>query len=73
MGPYFIEGNITGAKYLNFLQNELLEMLKDINLNTVQNMWIQKDGGGPHNSRIVINFLNDKYAQRRIGQNGFMA
>jgi len=27
----------------------------------------------PDNSRIVTNFLNDKYAQRWIGQNGFVA
>jgi len=41
VGPYFFEGNVTGAEYLNLLQNELSEMLEDINLNTVQNMWIQ--------------------------------
>jgi len=64
VGLYFFEDNVTGAGYLNLLQNELSEMLEDINLNTVQNMWIQQDGAGPHNSRIVTNFLNDKYAQR---------
>ncbi|EFN60832.1 hypothetical protein EAG_00064, partial [Camponotus floridanus] len=44
VGPYFIEGNLTGEAYLNLLQNELPEMLENINLHTVQNMWIQQDG-----------------------------
>lgn len=73
VGPYFFEGNVNGAEYLNLLQNQLPEMLEDINLNTVQNMWIQQDGAGVHNARIVTNFLNDRYAQRWIEQNGFVA
>jgi len=40
--PYVFEGNVIGAEYLNLLQNELSEMLEDINLNTVQNMWMAR-------------------------------
>jgi len=72
VGPYFIEGNLTGEAYLNLLQNELPEMLENINLHTVQNMWIQQDGAGAHCARIVTNFLNHRYSQRWIGRNGFI-
>jgi len=48
-------------------------MLEDINLNTVQNMWIQQNGAGPYSSSIIINFLNDKYTQYWIERNGFVA
>jgi len=30
LGLYFFENNVTGAEYLNLLQNELSEMLEDI-------------------------------------------
>lgn len=44
IGPYFFYGNVTAITYLNMLQNELLEMLEAVNLDTIQRMWIQQDG-----------------------------
>src|SRR5678815_5415986 len=34
IGPYFFEGNLTGQRYLHFLQTVLVDLLSDIPLRT---------------------------------------
>lgn len=69
IGPIFINTNLTGAVYLNLLQQEVEEYLDNLpvllNLRTI---W-QQDGAPPHNIRPVTNHLNQKYAVW-IGKNG---
>ncbi|KAJ8911709.1 hypothetical protein NQ315_013171 [Exocentrus adspersus] len=47
LGPYFIQGNLTGQTYLNFMQNDLEDILDNLPLQTVRNLrWFQHDGAG---------------------------
>lgn len=48
VGPYFIEGNLNGDKYLNFLRNELPLLLENVDLETRRSMWYQHDGAPAH-------------------------
>ncbi|EZA56777.1 hypothetical protein X777_03215 [Ooceraea biroi] len=57
IGPFFFNGNVTGERYLNMLQNELPQMLGVVNPNVVQRMWLQQDGAPPHFAHIVKNFF----------------
>lgn len=76
IGPYFFEENLTGALYLNFLQNtlihELIRLFPDnLNPNTVDNtIWFQQDGAPPHYDVNVRNFLNATFPNRWIGRRG---
>ena len=60
-GPYFFDGNVNGAAYLHFLQNELPRLLEDVDLETRRRLWLQHDGAPCHRSLIVRGFLNQRY------------
>lgn len=67
IGPYFFDGNVNGAAYLHFLQNELPRLLEDVDLETRRRLWLQHDGAPCHRSLIVRGFLNQRYPRRWIG------
>lgn len=48
VGPIFFNGHLTGQMYLEFLQNDLDNLLWDIPLATIRDMWIQHDGAPAH-------------------------
>ncbi|KAJ8914275.1 hypothetical protein NQ315_011009 [Exocentrus adspersus] len=52
------EGPLTGPRYLRFLQNEIEDILEE------------QDGAPPHNSRIVIDYLQQRFGQNVISTNG---
>jgi len=58
IGPFILEGRLTGETYLRFLQEELPRLLEDMPLNKGGRMYFQHDGTPPHFSREVRNFLN---------------
>lgn len=70
IGPYFFEGTLTGMSYLQFLSNEIPELLENVPLNVRQNMWYQHDGAPPHYARAVWDFSNNTYPNRWIGRGG---
>jgi hypothetical protein len=55
---------------LNFLQNDLPELLEDVPLRDLQNMWFQNDGCPAHYARAVREYLNQEYPGRWIGRLG---
>ena len=67
IGPYFFDGNVNGAAYLDFLQNELPELLTDVDLETRRRLCLQQDGAPCHRSLMVRRFLNQQYRGRWIG------
>lgn len=69
IGPYFYEGSLTGARYLNFLREELPILLQNVQLRH-NNIWLQQDGAPAHNARISQNFLNETYEGKWIGTHG---
>ena len=58
IGPFILEGLLTGKAYLRFLQEELSKLLEDVPLNKRGRIYFQHDGVHPHSSRQVRNFLN---------------
>ncbi|XP_071054939.1 histone-lysine N-methyltransferase SETMAR-like [Onthophagus taurus] len=58
IGPFFIEGNLNGHKYLNMLQNDV-----------IGSIWFQQDGCPAHNSRQVKEYLNAQFPNRVISIN----
>jgi hypothetical protein len=49
---------LTGAKYANFLNMEVAQLLENIPLIFLVNQWFQHDGAPPHFSRNVQGILN---------------
>ena len=61
IGPFILEGRLTGKAYLRFLQEELPRLLEDVSLNKQGRMYFRHDGAPPHSSREVINFLTYRF------------
>lgn len=69
IGPVELPRIITGAVYLDFLQNTLPDLLDDVPLRQRANMWFLHDGAPPHIQRDVTNYLRDTFQIRWIGRN----
>ena len=68
IGPFILEGRLTGETCLRFLQEELLQLLEYVPLDKRSRMYFQHDGASPHSSRGVTNFLNYRFPGRWIGR-----
>uniref|UniRef100_V5GPN0 Transposable element Tc3 transposase n=1 Tax=Anoplophora glabripennis TaxID=217634 RepID=V5GPN0_ANOGL len=58
----------TKLKSIHFLNNDFVEILEDLDLETRRNMWLMQDGAPPHYSRQVRRHLNNIFANRWIGR-----
>lgn len=70
IGPFFLPTRLSGISYLNFLQNNLYELLEDIPIANRQGIWFMHDGAPAHFSHIVTDYLNTAYGNRWVGRNG---
>lgn len=70
---HMYEGTLTSARYLEFLENMLDDILDDLPLFTLRNVHFQQDGAPAHNSRQVIEYLDQKFQNQWIGTNGPIA
>lgn len=70
VGPYFIEGRLTGESYLDLLRTMVSSMLDDIPLANFRNLWFQQDGAPPHYHSSVREFLAEQFGSRWIGRGG---
>lgn len=70
VGPYFIDGRLTGEKYAEILRDHLDNLLEDVPLRDRRGMWFMHDGAPPHTARIVSQILNDKFGNNWIANNG---
>lgn len=74
LGPYFFDGNLNSAMYLDFLRFELIPSLAVLYPNEEdpdipdRNVWFQQDGAPPHYSAAVRNYLNEIFPNRWIGR-----
>ncbi|EZA47877.1 hypothetical protein X777_15252, partial [Ooceraea biroi] len=73
VGPYILSDRLTGECYLQFLQDNLPGLLKDVPLHIWQNMWLLQDGAPAHFSQEVQEFLNNTFPNRWIGRGGPVA
>lgn len=76
LGPYFIDGSLTGVKYLELLRDHLVPALGELYPNPddpdVPNnaLWYQQDGAPAHYTLAVREYLNDIFPERWIGRRG---
>jgi hypothetical protein len=70
IGPRVLPPHLNGEGYLNFLQNELSDLLDDVPLQVRRDMWYLHDGAPAHSARAVKNWLNANLENRWIGRNG---
>jgi hypothetical protein len=61
IGPCFIDGNLNGQKYTNFLTDELPDLLENISIVRRNRMWFQHDGCPAHNASITRQILDQKF------------
>lgn len=71
LGPFIYDENLTGQRYLHFLQNEFQDMLDGLDLETRRNLrWFQHDGAPSHYQLQVREHLNQLFPNSWIGRNG---
>lgn len=70
LGPIILPDILTGAAYLEMLRDNLPEFLEDVPLLERNKIIFQQDGAGPHNARIVTNYLNQQFPGRWMGRYG---
>ncbi|KAJ8912093.1 hypothetical protein NQ315_012841 [Exocentrus adspersus] len=54
IGPHFFEGNLTGNGYLQFLQNDLLQLQRHIPPDDLNRQWFQHDGAPAHSTLAYV-------------------
>lgn len=70
IGPIIFDNSLTSNTYLQLLQNDVEDILDNLPLEESNNCWFHQDGAPPHNSRIVANYLNERFGNRWIGTHG---
>lgn len=70
MGPVMLPNRVNGADFLQFLSIDLQDLLDDLPLNLLPNLWLQLDGAPPHFAAPVRQWLNDNFTGRWIGRLG---
>jgi hypothetical protein len=66
INPFIFPGRLTGAVYLQFLQEELLQLLEDVPLAVRYRMVLP-----PHFNHAVVEHLNVHFSERWIGPTTF--
>lgn len=72
IGPFFIDGNLNGEKYLEMLTNQIVPAIQEIAGDEFDNVWFQQDGAPPHYRNIVRDYLNGTFENRWIGRRGII-
>lgn len=68
IGPFFIEGNLNGPRYLDLLLTEIVPAIQNVFPEEFDEVWFQQDSAPPHYSVIVRNYLNGTFPDRWIGR-----
>jgi hypothetical protein len=63
IGPFFIDGNLTAAKYEDMLRHEIVPTIQVIVEDNFENTWFQQDGAAPHYGRSVRHYLTREVRQ----------
>jgi hypothetical protein len=69
VGPFFINGNLNGERYLQLLQQQILPAIRNLNVN-LEEIWFQQDGCPAHNARQVQSVLAETFPGRLICTRG---
>jgi transposase len=68
IGPFFIDGNLNGAKYLQLLQNNIIPAVLQLQNVDINRVWYQHDGCPAHNA--AREYLNTIFPNRVISRDG---
>lgn len=68
IGPYFFRHNLNSERYLNFLMNEITEVIDDMSLEERGVLWFQQDGASIHSTINVRNYLGNLFRGKWIGR-----
>ncbi|CAK1580733.1 unnamed protein product [Parnassius mnemosyne] len=66
----FLPERLNGQRYLNFINEQLVDILNDLSLAEYRRTWFQHDGAPPHFVRFVRERLNELFDDRWIGRLG---
>jgi hypothetical protein len=67
-GPFFFDGNVTGATYLELLENEVAPVL--LARDDYEDLWWQQDGCPPHYAVQVRIWLDEWFPNMWFGRRG---
>lgn len=70
IGPYVLPHTLNGARYLNFLQNQLPVLLENVPIHERVQMWYMHDGAPAHFHLRVRQQLTRVFHERWIGRGG---
>lgn len=70
IGPFFLPNRLTGDSYLQFISNNLPEILEDVPLQSMINNWFMHDGAPAHFAIAVREKLTERFGERWIGRGG---
>jgi len=70
LGPVILPETLNGVSYLEFLAENLPDFLEEVPLLDRNRIIFQQDGTGPHNARIVTNYLNQQFPGYWMGRYG---
>lgn len=73
IGPVILPPGLTGARFLDFLRDELPPLLENVPLELRRGMYLQMDGCPAHYAAIVRQFLDETYPNHWIGRRGPIA
>lgn len=69
IGPFFIDGNLTGERFLQLLIEDIGPAVAEVSRN-LQTVWFQMDGCPAHNYQPVREFLNESFNGNVISTHG---
>lgn len=72
LGPVFLQ-RLNGASYLSMLQDDVEQLLEEVPLRNVVNLFYQHDGAPAHYCRAVREYLDRTYPGRWVGRAGPVA
>lgn len=70
VGPFVVDGNLTGEIYFNMLTNNILPAVRALLGANFNSVWFQQDGAPPHYYLRVRNLLDQVFPNRWIGRRG---
>ncbi|MCM0158329.1 hypothetical protein [Candidatus Nardonella dryophthoridicola] len=70
LGPFFYQNTLTGERYLNMLQHQILPAIREVAQDEFENVWFQQDGCPVHNYRPVKKCLTETFGDKLISNGG---
>ncbi|KAJ8915286.1 hypothetical protein NQ315_014794 [Exocentrus adspersus] len=70
IGPYILQGSVTGEVFQNFLRNDFPRLIQHVPDFIKNRMWLQLDEASAHFSVIVRHHLNEHFPNAWIGRQG---